>query len=191
MLILSHTWPKFQVEPCHPGQNLSGPPETRSRPQEEKKAPIVKFRRSPGGGGQRSSLKHCSKLTKARDISSCEISICGTASPPPLGTKRHVSVSFGSLPSSCSEASSEAEDRIEVAKTSGLSPCDPCPELLRLPRPSLVIQQSTDSTDTATTTTENTQLPRRVSCHFVTITMPRLKRQRSMRHYCLSLLRCK
>ena len=130
----------------------------------------MKFRRSPcpGGGGQRSSLKHCSKLTKARDISSCEISICGPASPPPLGTKRHVSVSFGSLPSSCSEA----EDRIEVADegdrgspASDLSPCDPCPELLRLPRPSLVLQQSTDSTDTATTTTENTQLPRRVSCH--------------------------
>ena len=172
------------MEPCHPGQSLAGPPETRSRSQEEKKAPIVKFRRSPGpgGGGQRSSLKHCSKLTKARDISSCEISICGTASPPPLGTKRHVSVSFGSLPSSCSEASSEAEDRIEVADdghgkspASDLSPCDPCPELLRLPRPSLVIQQSTDSTDTATTT-ENNQLPRRVSCH-VAVTMQRLKSQ--------------
>ena len=96
-----------------------------------------------------------------------------------------MSVSFGSLPSSCSEASSEAEDRIEVADdghgrspASDLSPCDPCPELQRLPRPSLVIQQSTDSTDTATTTTENTQLPRRVSCHItVTITMPRLESQ--------------
>ena len=84
-----------------------------------------------------------------------------------MGTKRHVSVSFGSLPSSCSEA----EDKIEVADdghtrspASDLSPCDPCPELLRLPRPSLVLQQSTDSTDTATTTTENTQLTRRVSC---------------------------
>ena len=174
------------MEPSHPGQSLAGPPETRGRSQEpeERRAPIVKFRRSPGpgGGGQRSSLKHCSMLTKARDItrdiSSCEISIAGTASPPPpaLGSKRHVSVSFGSLPSSCSEASSEAEDRIEVmeadddgggdhrgAPAPDLEPCDPCPALLRLPRPSLVVQQSTDSTDTATTTTENTQLPRRVS----------------------------
>ena len=163
----------FQVEPSHNGPSLAGPPETRAKPQEEKKAPIVKFRRSPGSGGRGSSLKHCSKLPKARDISSCEISICGTASPPPLqGTRRHVSVSFGSLPSSCSET---GEDRIETVADDGgdhmrpLSPCDPCPELLRLPRPSLVVQQSTDSTDTATTTTENAQMPRRVSCHVVIV----------------------
>ena len=162
------------MEPSHNGQSLAGPPETRNRLQEpeEKKAPIVKFRRSP----VRSSLKNCSKLPKARDVSSCEISICGTASPPLQGARRHVSVSFGSLPSSCSEP----EDRIEVMEAaddggvymgppaSVLEPCDPCPELLRLPRPSLVVQQSTDSTDTATTTTENAQLPRRVSCHLVT-----------------------
>ena len=162
------------MEPSHNGPCLAGPPETRRKSQEEKKAPIVKFRRSPGSGGRGSSLKHCSKLPKARDVSSCEISICGTASPPPL-QRRHVSVSFGSLPSSCSP---EAEDRIETVADDGdhmrppgatdLSPCDP--DLIRLHRPSLVVQQSTDSTDTATTTTENAQMPRRVSCHMFTIT---------------------
>ena len=180
------------MEPSHNCQSLAGPAETRrSGDQEirrwlepkEKRAPIVKFRRSPAGapGQQRSSLKHCSAI-KARDISSCEISICDTASPPRqnspnLGAKRHVSVSFGSLPSSCSEASSEAgetEDRILAMEAglpkchgrpaSVLTPCDPCPGLLQLPRPSLCLQQSTDSADTATTTEEGgTQMPRRVS----------------------------
>ena len=135
---------------------------------------------SRAGSGGITNASHC--VTSVTESDYCDMASSAREQFTQAGEDMASIISFGSLPSSCSEASSEAEDRIEVADdghgrspASDLSPCDPCPELLRLPRPSLVIQQSTDSTDTATTT-ENTQLPRRVSCH-VAVTMQRLKSQ--------------
>ena len=117
-------------------------------------------------------MKHCSKL-KARDISSCEISICETVqcdSPSNLCPKRHTSVSFGSLPTSCSTSE---DDRIEVVAdtdnndnddvfTGDASDHETCDTWTR---PSLVLQPSTDSQDTqdTATTSETLATGRRVS----------------------------
>ena len=85
------------------------------------------FYRSPPTNGRRPSLKHCSKL-KARDISSCEISICDTVNPfdstSSLCPKKHTSVSFGSLPTSNNsddgeDGEDEENDKIHVLVEDG------------------------------------------------------------------------
>ena len=91
----------LQVEPSLHCQ--LAPAQPRPAQAEDRKAPLAQFRRSlTGGGGRAASIKLCSAL-KARDISSCEISICDPGpgpEPDSLAAKRHTSVSFGSLPSS-------------------------------------------------------------------------------------------
>ena len=108
------------------------------------------------------SKQLCSKL-KARDLSSCEISLCETG-PGPGPASRHASVSFGSLPwSSESESGSGGEgeegegDVIQVIS-------EPEPRQHRhssvsfLRRPSLLLQHSVESCSSqATATTETTQ----------------------------------
>ena len=124
--------------------------------------------RSAASSCRTSSLRQCSSI-KARDISSCEISICDTltpltpapASPAPMRkSRRHTSVSWGSLPSSVSETSeAEEEERRGVSSEQ----CDTDLTLLSTltpPRPSLVLQQSTDSD--ATTADTGQGVPRRV-----------------------------
>ena len=132
---------------------------------------MILFFRSPPTNGRRSSLKHCSKL-KARDISSCEISICDTVNPfdstTSLCPKKHTSVSFGSLPTSNTsddneeDADDEQDDKIHVLVEEG-HPERPSSSISR-PRPGLVIQQSIDSADTGTTGDTNQGIGRRVRC---------------------------
>ena len=159
----------MQVEP-----SLHCPPRPAQAEDVARKAPLAQFRRSlTGGGGRAASIKLCSAL-KARDISSCEISICDPGpgpEPDSLAAKRHTSVSFGSLPSSCSEDEARAaegegeEDRILVQPSSpttgngtpapGAASAEPsaaaAPSLL--PRPSLLVQHSIESGETTTTDT--------------------------------------
>ena len=129
------------------------------------------FYRSPPTNGRRPSLKHCSKL-KARDISSCEISICDTVNPfdstSSLCPKKHTSVSFGSLPTSNNsddgeDGEDEENDKIHVLVEDGHPEHqNQSSSSLSRPRPSLVIQQSTDSADTGTTSDTNQGTGRRV-----------------------------
>ena len=164
----------MQVEPSLHCQ--LAPAQPRPAQAEDRKAPLAQFRRSlTGGGGRAASIKLCSAL-KARDISSCEISICDPGpgpEPDSLAAKRHTSVSFGSLPSSCSEDEAEAgaaegegeEDRIRVQPSSpttgngtpapGAASAEPSEAAAAslLPRPSLLVQHSIESGETTTTDT--------------------------------------
>ena len=159
----------MQVEP-----SLHCPPRPAQAEDVARKAPLAQFRRSlTGGGGRAASIKLCSAL-KARDISSCEISICDPGpgpEPDSLAAKRHTSVSFGSLPSSCSEDEDGAaegegeEDRILVQPSSpttgngtpapGAASAEPSAAAAAslLPRPSLLVQHSIESGETTTTDT--------------------------------------
>ena len=157
----------MQVEP-----SLHCPPRPAQAEDVARKAPLAQFRRSlTGGGGRAASIKLCSAL-KARDISSCEISICDPGpgpEPDSLAAKRHTSVSFGSLPSSCSEDGAgegeEDEDRIRVQPSSpttgngtpapGAASAEPntAAAASLLPRPSLLVQHSIESGETTTTDT--------------------------------------
>ena len=162
----------MQVEPSLHCQ--LAPAQPRPAQAEDRKAPLAQFRRSlTGGGGRAASIKLCSAL-KARDISSCEISICDPGpgpEPDSLAAKRHTSVSFGRLPSSCSEDEAEAgagegeEDRIRVQPSSpttgngtpapGAASAEPSDAgaASLLPRPSLLVQHSIESGETTTTDT--------------------------------------
>ena len=113
------------------------------------------------------SKQLCSKL-KARDLSSCEISLCETG-PGPGPASRHASVSFGSLPGS-SESSSEGGDgegdedggedgeEEEGIKVISETPVRPDSSFSFLRRPSFLFHHSAESCSSqATATTETTQ----------------------------------
>ena len=125
----------------------------------------------------RVSKQLCSKL-KARDLSSCEISLCETGGPGPAS--RHASVSFGSLPGS-SESSSEGGDgegdedggedgeEEEGIKVISETPARPDSSFSFLRRPSFLFHHSAESCSSqATATTETTQdHQRRVSYTYI------------------------
>ena len=107
----------------------------------------------------RVSKQLCSKL-KARDLSSCEISLCETGGPGPAS--RHASVSFGSLPGS-SESSSECGEAGEAGEEDGIqviseTQARPDSSVSFLRHPSFLFHHSAESCSSqATATTETTQ----------------------------------
>lgn len=154
---LSSIWDiEVQVEQHSPYKDISQTKEARK----EKKAPLVHFRRSHAHLDDRGkpSVKLCSK-SKARDNSSCEISICeiNSCHIQQQSQQRKASVGFRSLPSTSSileDCSQKSPSSSQLSKTSTAD--SQSKHKLKKTR-TLPTQQSVESSDSYTTTDTQTK----------------------------------